>query len=437
MHTHQQTATPPDSTHDHEPPASEQDAYDYLPDFVLARLPKLYATEGQDNPVVQVKYFLPEGRLAYYAIEYSQVAPDETPDLFFGYLVSPLGPDCDELCYMTLEQIKTMRSPTLSLPIERDLWFRPKPLSEVRAELAGNGGDPDPKPVIPDPEPSGEPSAETVAETQAEQPLPLPDGWAVDDIRHLLDKLEVEPILVADARLEIPTIHDFSGCRHLGWGMFELKTPDYDLHWDAGGAMQHTPSGRGWTYLHISGNYAYDTERVRARLKAWLAAATAAEAGAQDVEPVSEAVAEQKDRLPDAIYGATADDDGTVQARGGPAGSLTIVYLDDGTTVWTGDVRCFADHGEQQFRAAWQWLEAAKTRNTRLLSKSYYGDRRAESRNKMNEVDALRHGVQSCYAEPDIPEDWDVPGPHLATHIRALLLQAYLDVLDRDGRVFY
>ena len=42
MHTHQQTATPPDFAHDHEPPASERDAYDYLPDSVLARLPKLY-----------------------------------------------------------------------------------------------------------------------------------------------------------------------------------------------------------------------------------------------------------------------------------------------------------------------------------------------------------------------------------------------------------
>jgi hypothetical protein len=219
--------------------------------------------------------------------------------------------------------------------------------------------------------------------------------------------------------------------------MFQLKTPGYTLHWDAGGAMQRTPSGRGWTYLYINGNYVYDTESVRARLEAWLAAATLAEAEAPDVEPVTEAVPEQSDRLPDAVYGATTDTDGTVHARGGPAGSLTIVYLDDDTIVWTGDVRCFADHGEQQFRAAWQWLAAGKTRNTRLLSKSYYGDRRVESRNKMNEVDALRHEVQSCYAEPDIPEDWGVPGLHLAAHIRALLLQAYLDVLDRDGRVFY
>jgi len=207
MHTNQQTATPPGFAHDQEPPASEQDAYDYLPDFVLARLPKLYATEGQDDPVAQVKYFLPEGRLAYYTIEYSPVAPDETPDLFFGYLVSPLGPDCDELCYITLEQIKTLRSPTLNLPVERDLWFRPKPLSEVRTELAGNEDNPDPKPVIPDPEPSGDPPAETAAAAQAEQQPSLPDRWTVDDLRFLLDKLERGPILVSGAgeHLSIPT----------------------------------------------------------------------------------------------------------------------------------------------------------------------------------------------------------------------------------------
>jgi hypothetical protein len=421
-----------------DPPPSEQDAYDYLPDFVLARLPKLYATEGQDDPVVQVKYFLPEGRLTYYGIEYSPIAPDETPDLLFGYLVSPLGPDCDELCYMTLEQIKTMRSPTLNLPVERDLWFRPKPLSEVRAKLAGNGDAPDPKPVVPDPEPTTEPPAETAAAVHAEQPSPLPDGWAADDIRHLLSKLESEPVLVADAKLEIPTIHDLAGeARHLGFGFFEVTAPTYKLQFNGGGAMQHTPSGRGWTYLRIDGHYVYDTEGVRARLEAWLAAANATGVGAQDVEPVPGAAVEQDDRLPDATYGATTDGDGTVQARGGPAGSLTIVYLDDGNIVWTGDVRCFADHGEQQFQAAWQWLQQGRTKSTRLLSKSYYGDRHAESRGKLSEVDALRRAVQSCYAEPDVPEDWDNPGLHLAAHIRALLLKAYLDVQDRDGRVFY
>jgi hypothetical protein len=172
------------------------------------------------------------------------------------------------LCYITLEQIKELRSPTLKLPVERDLWFHPRPLSEVRAELTESRDNPDPKPVAPEPEPATDPPVEMA---EAKQPSSLPEGWTADDIRYLLGKLEIEPVLVADAKLEIPTIHDLAGeARHLGFGFFEVTVPTYKLQFDAGGAMQHTPSGRGWTYLHIDGDYAYDTEAVQARLEAWL-----------------------------------------------------------------------------------------------------------------------------------------------------------------------
>ena len=139
--------------------------------------------------------------------------------------------------------------------------FHPRPLSEVRAELTESRDNPDPKPAAPELEPVAE----------AEQPSSLPERWTADDIRYLLGKLEIEPVLVADAKLEIPTIHDLAGeARHLGFGFFEITTPTCKLQFDGGGAMQRTPSGRGWTYLHIDGDYAYDTEAVRARLQAWL-----------------------------------------------------------------------------------------------------------------------------------------------------------------------
>ena len=68
-------------------------------------------------------------------IEYSKVAPDGVPELFFGYLVSPLGPDCDELCYLTLGQIRELRVPRLGLPIETDLYWRPIRLADLKARL--------------------------------------------------------------------------------------------------------------------------------------------------------------------------------------------------------------------------------------------------------------------------------------------------------------
>lgn len=280
--------------YDHQPPAEKQDAYDYLPAWLAPHIPPLYTQDRFDDPVAFVAYFAPEGRWKFCVTEYSHQAPDDTPDLFFGYLLSPLGEDCDELCYVTLDQIEVLRSPGLKLPVERDLWFLPKPLSEVRTELAGNRDEPDPAP--PAPELVADPPAEAATAVPAEQPSSLPDGprpdalpegWTTDDIRHLLDRLEVEPVLVADVKLDIPTIHDFRGCRHLGFGMFELKTADYTLHWDAGGAMQRTPSGKGYTYLHIDGDYAYDTQAVRTRLEAWLRAANGVppDRRAEDGEP--------------------------------------------------------------------------------------------------------------------------------------------------------
>ncbi|MEA3341881.1 MAG: DUF2958 domain-containing protein, partial [Chloroflexota bacterium] len=112
-------------------------SHDYVPDWLLDAIPALYSQDGEHDKVVWLKLFLPEGRWTFYATEYSKVAPDETPDLFFGYLASPLGPDCDELCYMTLEQIKEVRGARLRLPIERDLWWTPKLLSEVKSEIFG------------------------------------------------------------------------------------------------------------------------------------------------------------------------------------------------------------------------------------------------------------------------------------------------------------
>lgn len=274
--------------YDHQPPQDRQNAHDYLPRWLAPHIPKLYAQDGFNDPVVFAQVFLAEGRWTFYILEYDHIAPDDTPDLMFGYLLSPLGPDCDELCYMTLEQIAELRSPTLNLPVERDLWFRPRPLSEIRAERAGNEDDPNPKPVIPDPEPAGDPPAETAEAAQAEQPSPLPDRWTVDDLRFLLDRLDRGAIiLVADNRLGIPTIHDIPSAEHCGCGVFKAVTPDYTIVFDAGGAMERTPSGRGYTGVQVrAGLFPYDTEGVRAKLEAWLQAAE------QVIEPAPAKVGE-------------------------------------------------------------------------------------------------------------------------------------------------
>ena len=100
----------------------------------------------------------------------------------------------------------------------------------------------------------------------------LPDGWTEEDVRFLLNVLEEGPILVADTKLGIPTIHNNFGAEveHCGFGLMEVKGDGYGLSFDAGGAMQRTPSGKGWTRLYIEGTYVYETSTVREKLLAYL-----------------------------------------------------------------------------------------------------------------------------------------------------------------------
>ena len=87
----------------------------------------------------------------------------------------------------------------------------------------------------------------------------LPEGWTTEDIEYLIGKSEDRVVLVADTRLGAPTIHEMRGAEHLGFGLFRVREADYELHFDAGGAMQRTPSGKGWTYVSFRGDY--DTYR--------------------------------------------------------------------------------------------------------------------------------------------------------------------------------
>jgi Protein of unknown function (DUF2958) len=106
------------------PSPTSHDAHEYLPAEVLARLPRLGATEGTPDPLVQIKYFTPDSSWTWFAIEY-----DPIDGVFFG-LVDGFE---EELGYFTLAELTEARGPH-GLRIERDLWFEPRPLSLVRAK---------------------------------------------------------------------------------------------------------------------------------------------------------------------------------------------------------------------------------------------------------------------------------------------------------------
>jgi hypothetical protein len=98
-------------------------------------MPKMGSTEivPTAEKVAVCKFFDPCGRYTYYVVE---GAPTEDGDYeFFGYCVSPLGPDCDEWGYATLNEIASVKN-KLGLGIERDLWFKPTKITELVKEAA-------------------------------------------------------------------------------------------------------------------------------------------------------------------------------------------------------------------------------------------------------------------------------------------------------------
>lgn len=95
-----------------------------LTKVVLTHLPPLYATEQETDPMVWVKFFYPTASLTWYAIEF------DGKDLFYGFVDS----DFPELGYFRLSEMLQTRD-AWGLPIERDQFFTPCRLSELRAKL--------------------------------------------------------------------------------------------------------------------------------------------------------------------------------------------------------------------------------------------------------------------------------------------------------------
>ena len=91
---------------------------------LLKQLPPLYATEDQEDPMVICKFFYPDFDWSWFAIEY------DGEDVFFGLVDGFVA----ELGYFTRSELESNRG-KLGLPIERDLYFSPCRLSELRAKL--------------------------------------------------------------------------------------------------------------------------------------------------------------------------------------------------------------------------------------------------------------------------------------------------------------
>ena len=91
---------------------------------IQKKLPELYSQEGKNNDMVAyVKYFCPWNHWTWYGCEF------DGKDTFFGYVVGLEN----ELGYFSLTELESINFG--GLKIERDLYFEPKKLSEIKGGL--------------------------------------------------------------------------------------------------------------------------------------------------------------------------------------------------------------------------------------------------------------------------------------------------------------
>lgn len=88
------------------------------------KIPKLYSQEKVNDPIVYVKFFCPWSNWTWYATEY-----DPETRQCFGYVEGHEG----ELGYFSLDELETITG-FGGLKIERDLHFKPTPLSVIKGK---------------------------------------------------------------------------------------------------------------------------------------------------------------------------------------------------------------------------------------------------------------------------------------------------------------
>ena len=89
------------------------------------KFPEIYKTQNQKDPIVQAKYFCPWNNWTWFATEY-----DKEEGIFYGLVA---GHEV-EFGYFSLKDFQEVVGP-FGLKVERDLYWKPTPVSEVQKAL--------------------------------------------------------------------------------------------------------------------------------------------------------------------------------------------------------------------------------------------------------------------------------------------------------------
>lgn len=105
-----------------------------LPKEIRETLPELYAQDGKGGKAVAyLKLFTPDSGFTWWITEGSPIKDDNGNEVDF-HLFGLVKGQCKELGYVSLNELEEVRGP-MGLPVERDLWWKPKTLEEIAPEM--------------------------------------------------------------------------------------------------------------------------------------------------------------------------------------------------------------------------------------------------------------------------------------------------------------
>jgi len=109
-----------------------------LPKEIREQLPELGAQDGKGGKaVVYCKLFTPDSGFTWWITEAGPIK-DSDGKVVDYHLFGLVQGQCRELGYVSLNELEELRGP-MGLPVERDLWWKPKTLEEIAPEFGKEG----------------------------------------------------------------------------------------------------------------------------------------------------------------------------------------------------------------------------------------------------------------------------------------------------------
>ncbi|MHC4103345.1 MAG: DUF2958 domain-containing protein [Planctomycetota bacterium] len=101
---------------------------------IRKKLPPLYSQDGKGGKAVAyMKFFTPDSSWTWWATEGSPITDESGNEVDFHFFGLVHG-QFKEVGYFSLKELEEAKGP-MGLPIERDLYFEPRPLEEIAPEM--------------------------------------------------------------------------------------------------------------------------------------------------------------------------------------------------------------------------------------------------------------------------------------------------------------